>query len=200
MAYAEIRLVVPQTAGYHVAYVGNIAFAVGAPELHELFKECNVKKVRLHTDRHTGQSKGFAHVHFKDEAALDQCVLRYGTLLSSYLWLTGVPGTFELGMCLPSLKILFSANMELFSPASSDQPETASITVMGSSPRIASHVLQPCPPSKSFWTSSHLRINEYSGQNGDTRSQRRGQSRSSGLRVGARGDITISCVAGQHWR
>ena len=61
-----------QTAGYHVAYVGNIAFAVGAHELHELFKECDCKKVRLHTDRHTGQSKGFAHVHFKDEAALDK--------------------------------------------------------------------------------------------------------------------------------
>ncbi|KAK9866702.1 hypothetical protein WJX84_003840 [Apatococcus fuscideae] len=94
-----------KTAGYHVAYVGNIAFAVGAPELHELFKECNVKKVRLHTDRHTGQSKGFAHVHFKDEAALDQAMALDGSELSgrhikmaSRLLLEGVCRLVVLGM------------------------------------------------------------------------------------------------------
>ncbi|KAK9840037.1 hypothetical protein WJX74_002389 [Apatococcus lobatus] len=71
-----------KTAGYHVAYVGNIAFAVGAHELHELFKDCDCKKVRLHTDRHTGQSKGFAHVHFKDEAALDKAMALDGSELN----------------------------------------------------------------------------------------------------------------------
>ncbi len=89
MAYESALLIEPrcvlQTAGYHVAYVGNIAFAVGAPELHELFKDCNVKKVRLHTDRHTGQSKGFAHVHFKDEATLDRCDCQLRARLAALL-------------------------------------------------------------------------------------------------------------------
>jgi RNA recognition motif-containing protein len=55
-----------------VAYVGNVAFEVTPDELRAVFEECGVKLVRLHTDQNTGRSKGYAHVHFEDEAGLDK--------------------------------------------------------------------------------------------------------------------------------
>lgn len=65
-----------KTPGYNVAYVGNVAFEVSADELRGVFSECGVKLVRLHTDPNTGRSKGYAHVHFEDEAGLDRCGAR----------------------------------------------------------------------------------------------------------------------------
>jgi hypothetical protein len=38
------------------------------------FKPCGCSKVRLHTDKVTGKSKGFAHVHFETEDGLDRWV------------------------------------------------------------------------------------------------------------------------------
>lgn len=38
--------------------------------------------MRLHTDRNTGVSKGYAHVHFPSEAALEQAVQMSGHMLS----------------------------------------------------------------------------------------------------------------------
>lgn len=61
-----------QVAGYHVAYVGNLAFEADDAEVQQLFPDCNVTKVRLHTDKATGKSRGFAHVHFLDEPSLDK--------------------------------------------------------------------------------------------------------------------------------
>lgn len=61
-----------KTPGYNVAYVGNIAFEVSPDELQKLFTEYGVTKIRLHTDKDTGKSKGFAHVHFADEGSLDR--------------------------------------------------------------------------------------------------------------------------------
>ena len=61
-----------QVAGYHVAYVGNLDFDATDIEVQQIFPDCNVTKVRLHTDRHTGKSRGFAHVHFLDEESLDR--------------------------------------------------------------------------------------------------------------------------------
>lgn len=55
----------PKTAGYDVAYVGNVAFEADEAALRALFEPCGVTKVRLHTDKDTGRSKGYAHVHFK---------------------------------------------------------------------------------------------------------------------------------------
>jgi hypothetical protein len=63
-----------KTPGYNVAYVGNVAFEVTREELAEVFGACGVKLVRLHTDQNTGRSKGYAHVHFEDEAGLDRWV------------------------------------------------------------------------------------------------------------------------------
>ncbi|GBF98079.1 hypothetical protein Rsub_10307 [Raphidocelis subcapitata] len=63
-----------KTPGYNVAYVGNVAFEVTREELAEVFSDCGVKLVRLHTDQATGRSKGYAHVHFEDEAGLDRAM------------------------------------------------------------------------------------------------------------------------------
>lgn len=63
----------PQTPGYNVAYVGNISFDVDDAAIAAFFEGCGVSKVRLHTDKETGRSKGYAHVHFEDEEGLDRC-------------------------------------------------------------------------------------------------------------------------------
>ena len=61
-----------QTPGYHVAYVGNLAFEANQQQLKDVFEGCNVTIIRLHTDKDTGKSKGYAHVHFADEESLDR--------------------------------------------------------------------------------------------------------------------------------
>lgn len=63
-----------KVAGYHVAYVGNIPYDATTKDLHELFSPLGCTRIRLHTDKESGQSKGYAHVHFDEEAALDQAV------------------------------------------------------------------------------------------------------------------------------
>jgi nucleolin len=65
----------PKTPGYNVAYVGNVAFEAGPEDVAALFGEGGgVARVRLHTDKMTGRSRGYAHVHFVSEAALDAAV------------------------------------------------------------------------------------------------------------------------------
>lgn len=65
-----------------MAYVGNVAFDANREQLKEVFEGCRVTFIRLHTDKDTGKSKGFAHVHFEDEESLD----KYAT--SHYIILT----------------------------------------------------------------------------------------------------------------
>lgn len=60
--------------GYWVAYVGNISFEVSSEQLEGVFADVGVEKVRLHTDKASGQSKGYAHVHFKNEESLEQAI------------------------------------------------------------------------------------------------------------------------------
>lgn len=60
--------------GYHVAYVGNIAFEATPAEVQAVFEGCSVSRVRLHTDKDTGRSKGYAHVHFESEEGVDRAV------------------------------------------------------------------------------------------------------------------------------
>jgi hypothetical protein len=51
------------------------------------FKPYGVSKVRLHTDKDTGKSKGFAHVHFDTEEGLDRwgCCAGWAALAGSAL-------------------------------------------------------------------------------------------------------------------
>ena len=76
------RQTVLQVPGYHVAYVGNIAFDVDEGTLKGIFEDCGALFVRLHTDKHSGRSKGFAHVHFPDSETLERAVAKDGTELS----------------------------------------------------------------------------------------------------------------------
>ena len=62
-----------QTPGYCVAYVGNIAFEATEADLRAVFEGLAVARVRMHTDAASGRFKGYAHVHFSDEASLDSC-------------------------------------------------------------------------------------------------------------------------------
>jgi len=68
-----------KVAGYDVAYVGNIAFEASIDSIKALFEPYGVTKVRLHTDKDTGKSKGYAHVHFQDAESLDKAVAINGT-------------------------------------------------------------------------------------------------------------------------
>ena len=61
----QTRAPAPKTAGYNVAYVGNIAFEASSEAVKSLFEPYGVTLVRLHTDKDTGKPKGYAHVHFK---------------------------------------------------------------------------------------------------------------------------------------
>lgn len=78
---APLRAPAPKIAGYDVAYVGNVAYEADDAALRALFEPFGVTKVRLHTDKDTGRPKGFAHVHFKDEASLDAAMSLDGTQL-----------------------------------------------------------------------------------------------------------------------
>ena len=62
-----------QTPGYCAAYVGNIAFEASEDDLRAVFEGLAVTRVRMHTDAESGRFKGYAHVHFGDEASLDAC-------------------------------------------------------------------------------------------------------------------------------
>ena len=68
-----------KTAGYNVAYVGNMPFDTEEKDIRGLFAECDVDYVRMHTDQHTGNFKGFAHVHFVDDEGLDRAVRMNGS-------------------------------------------------------------------------------------------------------------------------
>lgn len=72
---------VSKTAGYNVVYVGNLPWDCDEALLEGFFNECQVTKVRLHTDRDTGAFRGFAHVHFADEEGLDRAVALSGQFL-----------------------------------------------------------------------------------------------------------------------
>lgn len=55
-----------------MAYVGNLAFDANQKQIKEVLEGCNVTIIRLHTDKNTGKSMGYAHVHFADEESLDR--------------------------------------------------------------------------------------------------------------------------------
>ena len=56
-------------------YVGNINYATTEDELRELFGSYGpVSAVDVVRDRYTGQSKGFAFVHFEDPTHAEQAI------------------------------------------------------------------------------------------------------------------------------
>ena len=59
--------------GYNVAFVTNIAWDADKQAVADLFGSFGPKFVRMFNDPATGRHKGFAHVHFDDEASVDKC-------------------------------------------------------------------------------------------------------------------------------
>ncbi|CAJ2631037.1 unnamed protein product [Trifolium pratense] len=67
--------------GYNRIYVGSLSWEITEEELRKFFSNCNIKSIRLGTDKETGDFRGYAHVDFSDSKslktalALDQSVL-----------------------------------------------------------------------------------------------------------------------------
>ncbi len=56
-------------------YVGNLNYKVNEEQLRELFSaHGNVSSVKLITNKHTGQSKGYAFITFEDQASGDNAI------------------------------------------------------------------------------------------------------------------------------
>lgn len=60
-------------AGYNVAFVGNVPWELNKQAVQDLFEGMNPKFVRMFDDPATQKHRGFAHVHFNNEADLDKC-------------------------------------------------------------------------------------------------------------------------------
>ena len=54
-------------------FVGNIPWELSRGAVTELFEDFHPKLVRMFDKPGTRQHKGFAHVHFEDEGAVDKC-------------------------------------------------------------------------------------------------------------------------------
>jgi RNA recognition motif-containing protein len=59
---------------YNVLFVGNVPWELTRSSVADLFREFKPKFVRMFDKPGTRQHKGFAHIHFADEAAVDKCV------------------------------------------------------------------------------------------------------------------------------
>lgn len=58
---------------YNVLFVGNVPWELTRSSVEELFREFKPKFVRMFDKPGTRQHKGFAHIHFADEASVDKC-------------------------------------------------------------------------------------------------------------------------------
>ncbi|RKP19116.1 hypothetical protein ROZALSC1DRAFT_22578 [Rozella allomycis CSF55] len=66
----------------YLAFVGNFPFSTTTKDLEVYFGEkkgCNLKQVRLMTDKETGKSKGFAFVEFKDHISMEKALACHQT-------------------------------------------------------------------------------------------------------------------------
>lgn len=61
--------------GYNVLFVGNVPWELSRGAVAELFEDFHPKFVRMFDKPGARNHKGFAHVHFADEAAVDKCAL-----------------------------------------------------------------------------------------------------------------------------
>jgi hypothetical protein len=62
-----------RVTGYNVVFVGNIPWELSRASVEELFSAFKPRFVRMFDSPGTRHHKGFAHVHFSDEAAVDKC-------------------------------------------------------------------------------------------------------------------------------
>jgi len=68
--------------GCKTVFVGNLSWGADEDSITATFADCGtVTNVRIATDRDTGQSKGFAHVEFEEDDAVDKAIAKTGTEL-----------------------------------------------------------------------------------------------------------------------
>ena len=65
-------------------YVGNLARSVTENELRDLFSQVGeVTTIRIATDRHTGQSKGYGFLSMSCQSEADHAVSRFDNFMLS---------------------------------------------------------------------------------------------------------------------
>lgn len=57
---------------YNVLFVGNVPWELTRSSVADLFREFKPKFVRMFDKPGSRQHKGFAHIHFADEASVDK--------------------------------------------------------------------------------------------------------------------------------
>jgi translation initiation factor 4B len=65
------------------AYIGNLSFQVTEDDIRGVFKDSNIKSIRLITDAETKRLKGYGYVEFEDRNSLVAALNRNGYTLSS---------------------------------------------------------------------------------------------------------------------
>ena len=61
--------------GCNTIFIGNLSFSITEDDVWNAFQPCGeIKRVRLATDRETGEYRGFGHVEFYDTAGVDAAV------------------------------------------------------------------------------------------------------------------------------
>lgn len=65
--------------GKFTAFVKNLPFKINDTSLRKFFKDCGgINELRIATDKDTGKLKGFAHVDFESQEALDKAIAKSG--------------------------------------------------------------------------------------------------------------------------
>ncbi|GMH45664.1 hypothetical protein BSKO_13621 [Bryopsis sp. KO-2023] len=77
----QLEVLGQKSEGYNVAFVCNVPYDVTKEDLHDVFSDVGVDYVRLHTKPDSDESRGFAHVHFRDGDSLDKAIALDGMML-----------------------------------------------------------------------------------------------------------------------
>jgi len=78
---AEPRPEVEKTEGQLVAFIANLAWDTTEETLKNALVGCEIKEIRMGTDKETGAFKGFAHAEFVGDDDLENAVALSGTTL-----------------------------------------------------------------------------------------------------------------------
>lgn len=65
----------------YTAYVGNLPMGIIQGDVNQIFKDINVKNIRLVMDRETDKFKGYCYVEFDSLADLEEAVSKDGVIM-----------------------------------------------------------------------------------------------------------------------
>ena len=74
----KIASEISKVEGQFVAFVANLDYSITEDILKETFGEEDVKDIRMGTDKSSGDFKGYAHIEFASDEALERALLRNG--------------------------------------------------------------------------------------------------------------------------